>query len=98
MIENKKISGIIDFERALWADPLMEYYFSDFMNNKDFCAGYGINLNELDENSKIRRKLYNLYLYLVLKIECYYSNYIDLPQNARSEQCILKEIQNIIHH
>jgi len=92
LIENNKVSGIIDFERALWADPLMEYYFSDILNNKYFCEGYGISLNGLDENSKIRRKLYNLYLYLVLKIECCYRNYTDSSQSVWAEQRIFKEI------
>lgn len=95
LIENGRISGIIDFERSLWADPLMEYYFSNLLNNKNFCAGYGINLNDLDENSKIRRSLYNLYLYLVLKIECYYRNYVDSSQNTWAEKCILQEIKKI---
>lgn len=94
LIKNNKISGIIDFERALWADPLMEYYFSNILDNNNFSLGYEINLNELNKNAKIRRGLYNLYLYLVLVIECYYRNYEDSSQNAQAKKSILNEIRN----
>jgi len=95
LINNKNISGIIDFERALWADPLMEYYFSNILKNKYFCDGYGINLNDLDEESKIRRTLYNIYLYLVLKIECYYRNYTSSSQNTWAEKRLYDELKKL---
>jgi len=29
-----RVSGIVDFERAIWGDPLMEFYFGRFHNSK----------------------------------------------------------------
>lgn len=87
LVKDGNVSGIIDLERALWADPLMEYYFGDIYPNKEFCQGYGISLLDSNE-AAIRRKLYNLYLYLVLKIECKYRGY----ENSRQDQWAGKQI------
>lgn len=95
LIKDRQISGIIDFERAIWGDPLMEYYFSNSVNNKYFCSGYGIDFDKLDKNSKIRRHLYDLYLYLVQKIECYYRGYVNSPQNSFAEKCIYQELEKL---
>lgn len=72
--DNNKIEGIIDFERSLWGDPLMEFYFSDFADRKYFSLGYGDSMIDTKEG-KIRRKLYDLYLYLVMVIECKYRKF-----------------------
>jgi aminoglycoside phosphotransferase (APT) family kinase protein len=37
---SKQITGIIDFERALWGDPLMEFQFRTLAAPPDFAAGY----------------------------------------------------------
>ena len=66
-----KITGIIDFERAFWGDPLIEVYFGDFFNKKYFTKGYGIELITTKE-AECRRILYNIYLYLIMVIECKY--------------------------
>ncbi|MCL2461488.1 MAG: aminoglycoside phosphotransferase family protein [Defluviitaleaceae bacterium] len=89
LVGNGKITGIVDWERALWADPLMEYGFWDKPPNKDYCAGYGMDFAALDKNARIRRALYDLYLSLILKIECRYRRYEDSPQNKWSEEVII---------
>lgn len=72
--ETGRISGVIDFERALWADPLMEFQFREFAMGAAFGAGYGRNL--LDSPAAHQRRiLYNLYLYLIMVIECRYRRY-----------------------
>jgi len=70
----RSITGLIDFERALWADPLMEFGFSDLQKQTAFIEGYGQNLLDTPDK-KLRRVLYNLYLYLIMIIECYYRKY-----------------------
>ena len=70
----KEITGIIDFERCLWADPLMEANFGAFGINPDFFAGYGKDL-PFSPAEQIRRSLYNVYLYLIMVIECTYRQY-----------------------
>lgn len=73
-IKDNKITGIIDFERAVWADPLMEFYFRGHINNNDFYAGYGKNLSK---EAPIRSLLYDLYLFLIMIIETKYRMYPD---------------------
>jgi aminoglycoside phosphotransferase (APT) family kinase protein len=68
-----KINGIIDFERAFWGDPLIEIYFGDFYNKTYFNKGYGIELLNSEE-AVLKRILYNIYLYLIMVIECKYRN------------------------
>lgn len=71
------ITGIIDAERALWGDPLMEHSFSHFANRAAFLQGYGIPSPAADSRTNRRRLLYDLYLALVLRIESSYRQYDD---------------------
>lgn len=41
LVDKSRITAIIDFERSLWADPLMEHYFSHFNYTPGFVKGYG---------------------------------------------------------
>jgi len=75
-VKDGTITGIIDFERALWGDPLMEHYFSHFSNTTAFLEGYG--KGELTRAEDGRRALYDLYLDLILCIECSFRQYEDL--------------------
>jgi aminoglycoside phosphotransferase (APT) family kinase protein len=69
-----QVSGLIDFERALWGDPLMEANFVFWQSSAAFLEGYGTPM--LDTPAKqTRRLLYNLYLWLIMVIECYYREY-----------------------
>ena len=71
-VKDGKISGIIDFERAIWGDPLMEYYFRSHSYNENFIKGYG---SDLRKEAPIRALLYDMYLYLIMVIETKYRNY-----------------------
>ncbi|WFA85745.1 phosphotransferase family protein [Paenibacillus amylolyticus] len=73
LVDAGRITAIIDFERSLWADPLMEHYFSHFNYTPGFVKGYG---HEITTESELkRRSLYDLYFDLVLRIECAYRQY-----------------------
>jgi len=72
-VDQGNITAIIDFERSLWADPLMEHYFSHFNNTPGFIEGYG--QAALTESEQTRRGLYDLYFDLVLWIECTYRQF-----------------------
>jgi aminoglycoside phosphotransferase (APT) family kinase protein len=74
MIKDNHLSGIFDLERALWADPLLEYQWKTFAPNPDFLVGYGTNLL-LEPTAPLRRSLYNLFLSLIMVIECTYRQY-----------------------
>ena len=80
-VQEGHVSGIIDCERALWGDPLQEYYFRHLADHSEaFLKGYG---NRFDSPEQLeRRKLYDLYLELIMVIECYYREYED-PNHLR---------------
>jgi len=72
-----RVTGLIDFERALWADPLMEAQFRalswDGVN--DALRGYG--RTEFSDAELVRNRLYTLHLALVMHTECFYRLYPD---------------------
>ncbi len=70
--ETGNLEGLIDFERALWADPLME---ANFMSpSRAFLGGYGGEPLKTAEE-KVRRKIYDLYLFLIMVIECRFRHF-----------------------
>ena len=72
-VNNKKIVGIIDFERCMWADELMEYGFRSFVYEQGFYDGYGV--HQLSDEQKQRAKWYDIYLFLLMCLECDYRSY-----------------------
>lgn len=68
-----EITGLIDFERCLWADPLMEVGFRSYNQNTDFLSGYGI--QEFTQAQRIRIVWYDLYAYLIPSMEYDYRHY-----------------------
>jgi aminoglycoside phosphotransferase (APT) family kinase protein len=74
-VKDGKITGILDFERALWADPLMEAQFRAlaFGGVSESMRGYGKTTFTHEEEERCH--LYTLHLALVMKTECYYRNY-----------------------
>jgi len=72
-ISDGNITGIIDFERCLWADELMEVGFRTYGYNKHFFKGYG--LETLDDRQRVRCKWYDIYLFLICSLEYKYRNY-----------------------
>jgi len=61
------IRGIVDLERALWGDPLLEHYFGRD-DNQAFLEGYAQNLQGT-HSARVRLLFYRLYLWLVMVIE-----------------------------
>ena len=74
-VKDGRITGIIDFERALWAEPLMEAQFRQFGDGgvTDAMRGYGKTAFTFAEEQ--RNHLYTLHLALVMHTECSYRNY-----------------------
>lgn len=74
-VQAGRITGIIDFERALWAEPLMESQFRQFGNGgiTNSMRGYGKTVFTLAEEQRLH--LYALHLGLVMHTECFYRNY-----------------------
>ena len=63
-----QVRGVIDFERAMWADPLMEFIPGRLHDIDAYEAGYGQPLLST-KPQRLRRLFYNVYLGLVLLIE-----------------------------
>lgn len=72
-VRDGRIVALIDWERALWGDHLMEYYFRYIENSEHFCKGYGDSFSSPNECA--RKKLYDLYIDLIYFIECYSRKY-----------------------
>lgn len=75
-VKEGRVNGIIDFERALWADPLMEaqFRFPFFgVGVTNGMRGYGKTSFTFAEEQ--RNHLYALHLALVMNTECFYRNY-----------------------
>jgi hypothetical protein len=74
-VKNGKFVGIIDFERALWAEPLMDAQFRRFGGSEitNSMRDYGKTSFTFAEEQ--RNHLYSLHLVLVMNMECYYRNY-----------------------
>jgi len=75
-VKDGKITGIIDFERAMWAEPLMEAQFRALSFGQgvtDAMRGYGKTSFTFAEEQ--RCYLYTLHLGLIMNTECYYRNY-----------------------
>lgn len=72
-VDKGEVTGIIDFERALWADELMEVGFRTYEYNESFFAGYG--REELTESEKRRALWYDIFLFQIARLECDYRQY-----------------------
>ena len=70
-----RVCGLIDFERALWAEPLMEAVFRalSWTGVTDAMRGYG--KTTFTEAEQRRCWLYTLHLGLVMQTECAYRAY-----------------------
>jgi aminoglycoside phosphotransferase (APT) family kinase protein len=80
MIRDGRIVAILDHERAVWGDPLMEagltgLDFPDFGDPADFMVGFG--LARLTPAERTRRRLYSLYLALIMVVETKYRGHTD---------------------
>ena len=63
--ESGEITGYIDFERAMWGDPLMEANF--YEPSEALLHSYGERFQS--KTCRTRRRLYTLYLSLVMVVE-----------------------------
>lgn len=72
-VDDGEITGIIDFERCLWADELMEVGFRTYGREESFFAGYGI--EKLDAAQECRASWYDVYLCLLMSMEADYRQY-----------------------
>nr|BFF26499.1 hypothetical protein GCM10025732_44640 [Glycomyces mayteni] len=83
MVRDGRIVCVIDHERAFWGDPLMEAGFCGaelpaISDAEAFGRGWG--RGPLTATERRRRRLYGLYLLLVMVIETDYRGHTDTKQ------------------
>jgi len=71
-----KTTGIVDCERAIYGDTLLELVCGFLLDDENFMKSYTGGV-ALEKDEKIRIVLYQIYLYLIMVIECSYRQYSD---------------------
>lgn len=77
-VKDGHISGIIDWERALWGEAFMDDRFRRHTRNADFLRGYGQETFTSREMKRIN--WYDIFLYLTMMTEGAYRGYEDDSQ------------------
>ncbi len=74
-VKDGRVTGLLDFERVLWSDPLMEAQFRPLFGDgiNGYLRGYG--KTSFTHEEEQRKHLYTLHLALVAKTEGYYRHY-----------------------
>ena len=92
-VENGKLTGIIDWERCLWADPLMEVGFRTYSPNPAFQRGYGMEAFSVRQQ---RRALwYDIYLMILVALECEYRKYETMDTYDWSTDILIKQFEKL---
>jgi aminoglycoside phosphotransferase (APT) family kinase protein len=100
MVRDGRIVAIIDHERAFYGDPLIEAGFTAidlpaFGDPAAFMRGYG--RSTLTEQERQRRRLYTLYLILIMIIETHYRGH-ETPQQYDWARAQLVELMGAFGH
>lgn len=77
-VQDGRLSGVIDWERAMWADPLMDDRFRRHSRHPAFLEGYE---QAAFSPAETRRILwYDVFLYITMITECAYRQYDGTPE------------------
>lgn len=77
-VKDGHVTGIIDWERALWGEPFMDDRFRMHNRDKHFLEGYG--QTSFSEEESFRLRWYDIILYLTMMIEVFYREFEDKGQ------------------
>lgn len=87
-VKDGHVSGIIDWERALWGEPFMDDRFRMHNRGEHFLEGFGqISFSE-DETARLR--WYDVILYLTMMIEVFYREFEDKGQYYWARDMLMK--------
>lgn len=87
-VHDGHLSGVIDWERALWGDPFMDDRFRSQSQHPAFLESYGKTC--FTPTEKRRLLWYDVFLYVTMLTECHYRQY-DHPDWAPWFSHLLKE-------
>lgn len=77
-VKDGHVSGIIDWERAMWGEPFMDDRFRMHSRRMPFLEGFGKTSFSDDEQKRLR--WYDIILYLTMMIEVFYRGFEDQGQ------------------
>lgn len=92
-VRSGRVTGIIDWERSIWGDPLMEVGFRTYSDNTCFQRGYG--MGSLTENQERRALWYDVYLMLLVALECEYRKYETMDMYTYATQLLVRQFGKI---
>ena len=76
--DTHRLTGMLDLERAMWGDPLIEGQFGPHGHSPALLDAYGP-IDTTSPGARQRRALYTLHLHLVMSIEGTYRQYPEDP-------------------
>lgn len=89
-VKDGHVSGIIDWERALWGEPFMDDRFRMHNRGKYFLEGFG--QTSFSEDESIRLHWYDVILYLTMMIEVFYREFEDKAQYYWAREMLEKSM------
>ena len=89
-VKDGHVSGIIDWERALWGEPFMDDRFRMHNRSKHFLEGFGWTSFSEDELKRLR--WYDIILYLTMMIEVFYREFDDKGQYFWAREMLEKSM------
>lgn len=90
-----QINGIIDCERAVFGDALMDPVCGFLVENSSFMQTY-LGRTVLADDEYIRSILYKTYLFLIMVIECSYRLYPDGNQEKWTRKALSESIECLL--
>ena len=92
-VKDGHVSGIIDWERAMWGEPFMDDRFRMHNRRGEFLEGYGQTSFSEDESKRLR--WYDIILYLTMMIEVFYREFEDKGQYFWAREMLGKCINEV---
>ena len=89
-VKDGRVSGIIDWERAMWGEPFMDDRFRMHNRDKIFLEGFG--QTSFTENELKRLRWYDIILYLTMMIEVFYREFEDKGQYFWAREMLEKVV------
>lgn len=89
-VKDGRVSGIIDWERAMWGEPFMDDRFRMHNRDKYFLEGFGQTSFSEDELRRLR--WYDIILYLTMMIEVFYREFEDKGQYFWAREMLEKVV------
>ena len=89
-VKDGHVSGIIDWERALWGEPFMDDRFRMHSRGQDFLEGFG--QTSFSEDEQKRMRWYDIILYLTMMIEVFYREFEDKGQYFWAKEMLEKSM------